>query len=72
MTPRAARAAAEEEFDELCFEFGIELDEVTSEKQMLRKELGETEAEIDEDACTEPSGCSSTAGSLLPGAVRPF
>ena len=49
LTPRAARAAAEEEFDELCFEFGIELDEVTSEKQMLRKELGETEAEIDED-----------------------
>ena len=46
---RRARAAAEEEFDELCFEFGIELDEVTSEKQMLRKELGETEAGIDED-----------------------
>ena len=24
----------DEEFDDLCFEFGIELDDVTSEKQM--------------------------------------
>ncbi|KAI3431573.1 hypothetical protein D9Q98_004623 [Chlorella vulgaris] len=29
----------EEEFEELCFEYGIELDDVTSEKEMLRKEL---------------------------------
>ena len=28
----------EESFDELCFEFGIELDEVTSEQRMMRKE----------------------------------
>ena len=28
----------EEEFDEFCFEFGIELDEVTTERQMKRKE----------------------------------
>ncbi|XP_064385368.1 phenylalanine--tRNA ligase beta subunit-like [Halichondria panicea] len=34
----------DEEFDELCFEFGIELDEVTSEKQMLSKEQGEGRA----------------------------
>lgn len=31
----------DEEFDELCFDFGIELDEVTSEKQMLVREQGE-------------------------------
>jgi phenylalanyl-tRNA synthetase beta chain len=30
----------EEEFDELCFEFGIELDEVTSAAQMNSKFLG--------------------------------
>lgn len=30
----------EEEFNELCFEFGLELDEVTSEKQQLAKEQG--------------------------------
>lgn len=28
----------EEEFDELCFEFGIELDEVTSEANELEKQ----------------------------------
>ncbi|CAI7897729.1 unnamed protein product [Closterium sp. NIES-54] len=28
----------EEEFDELCFEFGIELDDVTTEKAIIRKE----------------------------------
>lgn len=42
---RALRAA-EEEFDELCFEYGIELDDVTSEKQMKRKELGEVDAGV--------------------------
>eukprot|EP00123_Amoebidium_parasiticum_P000875 comp11790_c0_seq1/m.6396 comp11790_c0_seq1/g.6396 ORF comp11790_c0_seq1/g.6396 comp11790_c0_seq1/m.6396 type:complete len:591 (-) comp11790_c0_seq1:247-2019(-) len=30
----------DEEFDELCFEFGIELDEVTSEKKQIAKERG--------------------------------
>lgn len=30
----------QEEFDELCFEFGIELDEVTSEAEMAAKEKG--------------------------------
>ena len=28
----------DEEFDDLCFEFGIELDDVTSEKQMAEGE----------------------------------
>ncbi|XP_052739878.1 phenylalanine--tRNA ligase beta subunit isoform X2 [Bicyclus anynana] len=31
----------DEEFQDLCFEFGLELDEVTTEKQMLIKEQGE-------------------------------
>ena len=35
----------EKEFDELCFEFGIELDEVTSEAVMVRKEKGTAAAE---------------------------
>lgn len=30
----------EEEFNDLCFEFGLELDEVTTEKQMITKEQG--------------------------------
>ncbi|GAB4814215.1 hypothetical protein N2152v2_001261 [Parachlorella kessleri] len=33
------RVYTEEEFEDLCFEYGIELDDVTSEKEMLRKEL---------------------------------
>eukprot|EP00617_Octactis_speculum_P025638 CAMPEP_0185769292 /NCGR_PEP_ID=MMETSP1174-20130828/53494_1 /TAXON_ID=35687 /ORGANISM="Dictyocha speculum, Strain CCMP1381" /LENGTH=610 /DNA_ID=CAMNT_0028454291 /DNA_START=69 /DNA_END=1901 /DNA_ORIENTATION=- len=35
---RLGRTYTEEEFDELCFEFGIELDEVTSEAEMATKE----------------------------------
>lgn len=31
----------EKEFDELCFDFGLELDEVTSEAQMISKEQGD-------------------------------
>lgn len=30
----------DDEFQALCFEFGLELDEVTTEKQMLTKEQG--------------------------------
>uniref|UniRef100_A0A803VZ72 Phenylalanine--tRNA ligase beta subunit n=1 Tax=Ficedula albicollis TaxID=59894 RepID=A0A803VZ72_FICAL len=32
------------EFDELCFEFGLELDEITSEKDIISKEKGEEKA----------------------------
>ncbi|VVC94492.1 unnamed protein product [Leptidea sinapis] len=32
---------ADDEFQDLCFEFGLELDEVTTEKQMLMKEQGD-------------------------------
>jgi len=31
--------AGEEEFESLCFEYGIELDDVTSERELVRKEL---------------------------------
>ncbi|CAG8617456.1 5989_t:CDS:2, partial [Diversispora eburnea] len=34
-----------DEFRELCFEFGIELEEDTSEKEMASKEVGEVKAE---------------------------
>ncbi|PIK49450.1 putative phenylalanine--tRNA ligase beta subunit [Apostichopus japonicus] len=34
------RVYTEEEFEELCFDYGLELDEVTSEKLMLEKEQG--------------------------------
>eukprot|EP00435_Cladocopium_sp_Y103_P025056 s243_g6.t1 len=35
----------EESFDELCFEFGLELDDVTSQKAMVEKERGAQAAE---------------------------
>lgn len=34
------RKYTDEEFDSLCFDYGLELDEVTSEKEMRSKELG--------------------------------
>ena len=34
------RSYSEEEFNDLCFDFGLELDEVTSEKEMITKEQG--------------------------------
>mmetsp|Transcript_23920 Transcript_23920/g.58032 ORF Transcript_23920/g.58032 Transcript_23920/m.58032 type:complete len:645 (-) Transcript_23920:176-2110(-) len=37
-------AKFESAFDELCFEFGLELDEVTSDFEMMRKERGEEAA----------------------------
>eukprot|EP00057_Strongylocentrotus_purpuratus_P013914 XP_011668388.1 PREDICTED: phenylalanine--tRNA ligase beta subunit [Strongylocentrotus purpuratus] len=39
------RTYTDEEFDELCFEYGLELDEVTSEKTMIEKEQGTDKAE---------------------------
>ncbi|XP_078696780.1 phenylalanine--tRNA ligase beta subunit-like [Branchiostoma floridae x Branchiostoma belcheri] len=39
---RLGRTYTEEEFDELMFDYGLELDEVTSEKAMLEKEQGVT------------------------------
>uniref|UniRef100_A0A182P097 Phenylalanine--tRNA ligase beta subunit n=1 Tax=Anopheles epiroticus TaxID=199890 RepID=A0A182P097_9DIPT len=37
----------DEEFQKFCFEFGLELDEVTTEKQMITKEQGLVEAAKD-------------------------
>eukprot|EP01048_Picozoa_sp_COSAG05_P008626 COSAG05_NODE_666_length_8006_cov_12.857595_2_plen_723_part_00 len=42
------KSYTEEEFDQLCFEFGIELDEVTSEQRMVRKEKGQDVAALEE------------------------
>ncbi|XP_041126252.1 phenylalanine--tRNA ligase beta subunit-like [Polyodon spathula] len=39
------REYTDEEFDELCFEFGLELDEITSEKDIISKEQGDVKAE---------------------------
>ncbi|XP_072301473.1 phenylalanine--tRNA ligase beta subunit isoform X2 [Eucyclogobius newberryi] len=35
---------SDEEFDELCFEFGLELDEITTEKEIISKEQGDSKA----------------------------
>nr|XP_027091861.1 phenylalanine--tRNA ligase beta subunit, cytoplasmic-like isoform X1 [Coffea arabica]XP_027094135.1 phenylalanine--tRNA ligase beta subunit, cytoplasmic-like isoform X1 [Coffea arabica] len=45
------RTYTQEEFEELCFKFGIELDDVTTEKAIIRKEkhLGEEEGLEDEE-----------------------
>ncbi|CAL1531271.1 unnamed protein product [Lymnaea stagnalis] len=34
------RSYTDEEFDELCFQYGLELDEVTSEKEQMERERG--------------------------------
>uniref|UniRef100_A0A673SXS6 Phenylalanine--tRNA ligase beta subunit n=1 Tax=Suricata suricatta TaxID=37032 RepID=A0A673SXS6_SURSU len=39
------RTYTNEEFDELCFEFGLELDEITSEKEIISKEQGNKKAQ---------------------------
>ncbi|KAI4882224.1 hypothetical protein NFI96_025672 [Prochilodus magdalenae] len=39
------RTYTDEEVDELCFEFGLELDEITSEKDMISREQGDHKAE---------------------------
>ncbi|KAB1279159.1 Phenylalanine--tRNA ligase beta subunit [Camelus dromedarius] len=39
------RTYTDEEFDELCFEFGLELDEITSEKEIISKEQGNEKAQ---------------------------
>ena len=42
---RLGKVYTQDEFELLCFEFGVELDEVTSEAEMVGKEQGEA-AEI--------------------------
>ncbi|KAJ8350096.1 hypothetical protein SKAU_G00252260 [Synaphobranchus kaupii] len=36
---------SDEEFDELCFEFGLELDEITTERDIISREQGDMKAE---------------------------
>lgn len=48
---RLGRSYTDEEFDELCFEFGVELDDVTSEALEQEKEKGKGKA--DANASTE-------------------
>ncbi|KAK7347391.1 hypothetical protein VNO80_21921 [Phaseolus coccineus] len=43
------RTYTQEEFEDLCFSFGIELDDVTTEKAIVRKEKHLDEEEADED-----------------------
>ncbi|KAF7651247.1 hypothetical protein LDENG_00113550 [Lucifuga dentata] len=38
------RTYTDEEFDELCFEFGLELDEITTEKDLITREQGDGKA----------------------------
>uniref|UniRef100_A0A7N6AJD0 Phenylalanine--tRNA ligase beta subunit n=1 Tax=Anabas testudineus TaxID=64144 RepID=A0A7N6AJD0_ANATE len=38
------RTYTDAEFDELCFEFGLELDEITSEKEIISREQGDSKA----------------------------
>jgi phenylalanyl-tRNA synthetase beta chain len=41
-TPNVPSKEADKQFDELCFRYGIELDDVTSEQKMVQKETGKT------------------------------
>ncbi|KAM4565654.1 phenylalanine--tRNA ligase beta subunit [Odontesthes bonariensis] len=43
------RTYTDEEFDELCFEFGLELDEITSEKELISREQGDCKASAASD-----------------------
>ncbi|XP_031429936.1 phenylalanine--tRNA ligase beta subunit [Clupea harengus] len=43
------RTYSDEEFDELCFEFGLELDEITSERDMISREQGDERASAASD-----------------------
>lgn len=43
------RPYTDEEFEELCFDYGIELDDVTTEREMIRKELNNADT-VDESA----------------------
>ncbi|KXZ43211.1 hypothetical protein GPECTOR_97g749 [Gonium pectorale] len=54
---KLGRVYTDEEFDQLCFEYGIELDDVTSEKEMLRKELASAVAKGG-DAAAEAAAAS--------------
>eukprot|EP00961_Rhodomonas_salina_P277258 3746711-Rhodomonas_salina.1 len=39
----------DKEFEDLCFEFGVELDDITTEGVMQRKEKGDKGAQVDSE-----------------------
>lgn len=43
---KLGRVYTDEEFEDLCFEYGIELDDVTTEKEQIRKEQGKGVDEV--------------------------
>mmetsp|Transcript_28727 Transcript_28727/g.45047 ORF Transcript_28727/g.45047 Transcript_28727/m.45047 type:complete len:618 (+) Transcript_28727:338-2191(+) len=43
---RSGGRYTDKDFEDLCFEFGVELDDITSEAVMQRKEKGDTEAKV--------------------------
>ena len=47
---RIGKHFTDDAFDELCFEFGIELDDVTSERMMAEKERGSTSTSEQQDS----------------------
>eukprot|EP01117_Protostelium_nocturnum_P004889 TRINITY_DN1772_c0_g2_i1.p1 TRINITY_DN1772_c0_g2~~TRINITY_DN1772_c0_g2_i1.p1 ORF type:complete len:621 (+),score=217.99 TRINITY_DN1772_c0_g2_i1:96-1958(+) len=47
--PEVPCKEADDKFDELCFEFGVELDDVTSEEEVQRKETGKASANASKD-----------------------
>ncbi|GIL98739.1 hypothetical protein Vretimale_4107 [Volvox reticuliferus] len=56
---KLGKVYTDEEFDQLCFEYGIELDDVTSEKEMLRKELASTVAKGGDSKLTAEAAAAS-------------
>ena len=50
---------AEDTFQQLCFDYGIELDDVTSEREMLRKEIAKAAADADGAHGGPPSGAAA-------------
>jgi len=43
---KLGRVYTDEQFEDLCFEYGIELDDVTTEKEQIRKEQGKAQDEV--------------------------
>jgi phenylalanyl-tRNA synthetase beta chain len=62
---RIGRTYTDKEFDELCFEFGIELDDVTSAREMYFRECG---AKVEESEAA-PSADVTKAAEALSDAV---
>ena len=58
---RLQKRFTEQEFDELCFEFGIELDEVTSAREIQSKFLGQKDPNLlDESSDFQENATNTT------------